>query len=821
MVPKKNTGRTPTGVFLFALVVGILLLHCAAELPARPLALAAFGAGGAGFLLVVCGLRIPSRLIFLLALSGGLACGWGYAALRAEARLAEDLPPEWEGRDLRLVGRIASLPVEFAGGQRFVFETETVDALALKPGTSLPRRLWLSHYFPARREGHAPLRFRAGERWALTARLKRPHGTVNPGGFDYEAWLFTRNLRATGSLRTAPAPIRLAGFQLADAPAAPLAAIHHLRARVREIFRQQLGDAPYGGILTALAIGDQESVTSAQWALFNRTGTTHLMSISGLHVTLFALLLMALTRWLWRCFPRLCRWLPAPRARLCVGAAGALAYALFAGFGVPARRTALMVCLAALVLMLGRKIGAGRLLLLTLAGVTLADPFAPLAPGFWLSFGAVAALIWLGTRSAMPPEEDVPLPPGRWIRRLRQFLTAFGVTQWAAMLATLPILLWVFQQFPLASPLANLIAIPVIGFVVTPLALLAAALALVAPPLASLPLTLANGFMNGLMRILEILAALPLWQPPAADFFAVPLAAAGVFLLLLPRGVAGKFCAVLLLLPLIFWPLPRLAPGTLRVTVLDVGQGQAVLLETAQHRLLYDAGPRYGFGKAADDAARRALLPYFARRGITALDALILSHRDSDHAGGFATLNASLALRRIFSPIPELFGGKPCQRGEAWVWDAVRFEFLHPAPSAIPLKGDNGDSCVLKITTGNGRMLLAGDIDRRTERALLNTYAANRTALAAEVLLLPHHGSKSSSSLAFAAAVAPEWALASVGYRNRFGHPHPEVLERYRLLGTQNFHRTDRDGALLLDFTQDEIRLVSTRATERRYWRMR
>jgi competence protein ComEC len=819
--------RAPEPWALFAGVCGVLALQQTPALPGYGLAILCLGAALGALML-----RLRQRrAAFLLALAAGFLVGFGWAEWRAQTRLAEQLAPEWEGRDISLTGRIVSLPVEFDMGQRFVFQVESVETPNITLGQDMPRRLWLSRYGPAdgntadsNTANRSTATMRVGERWRITVRLKRPHGTINPDGFDYELWLFERNLRATGYVRATPPPSRIDVPGAGSMLSAPMLAVHLLRGAIRDVFRQRLGDAPYGGILIALAIGDQQSVSSRQWAVFNRTGTTHLMSISGLHVTLAAILVMWLTRRLWRFFPSLCHRVPAPRAAILAGTLAALAYALLSGFGIPAQRTFLMLGIAGLALFSGRSPGGGRILLSALTAVWLFDPWAVLAPGFWLSFGAVAALIWINR-----PADGVLFLQGsdqareskeKAVRRsvqdlLVRGLGTFGRTQWAATLATLPVLIQVFRQFPLASPLANFLAIPLISFVVTPLTLLAALLAW-GPGLALLDL--AHAILHPLMRFLEWCAAWPLWQTPTPAPWAVALAALAVGLLLLPRGVPGKSAGFFMLLPLVFWPKPIIAPGELRVTVLDVGQGSAVLLESAGHRLLYDAGPSYGFSRDADDAGHRVLLPYLISRGIGTLDMVVLSHRDKDHSGGFESVRAALPIRRIVSSIPELPGGELCREGMRWTWDGIRFEFLSP-PETRELKGRNDDSCVLGVRTQAGGLLLTGDIEARTERALLARAA--RTPgfpLSAEVLLMPHHGSHRSSTPAFIAAVAPRWALASAGYRNNFRHPRPETLARYAAQGAQT-HNTATEGALILDFSQNGITLTATRETTRRYFR--
>ncbi|WP_303785485.1 DNA internalization-related competence protein ComEC/Rec2 [Azovibrio restrictus] len=780
-----------TSSFLLGGVLGILVLQQQAGLPS-----AGWRWCVAGIVLHFCLLALgrrnfPVGSLLLGTLLAGSCAGFGWAAWRAELRLADALEPAWEGQDLRLTGQVASLPVVFERGQRFEFRVEAVETA----GVRLPERLWLSVYHRGEPEEGGPgaASFRAGERWRLTVRLKRPHGSANPGGFDYEAWLLERNLRATGHVRASPPPERLDAFVAWP----PMNGVHRLRQQLRETFARELGEAPHGGILVALAIGDQRSIPTEQWTVFNRTGTTHLMSISGLHVTLVASLAGWLVLRLWRRFPTLClRW-PAPRAAILAAWLTAVCYALLAGFGIPAQRTCLMLTVVALAMLAGRDVGVGRILLLALTGVLIADPWAVLAPGFWLSFAAVAALLWVSLQL---------LPAGHSGGGWRTWLREFGRTQWAATLATLPILLWVFQQFPLVSPLANLLAIPLVSFLVTPLVLLAAVLA----GWPGLPLlALAHGLLTGLMAALEWLSTLPLWQPARADFWAVLLAMPAVFLLLLPRGVPGRGVAWGLLLPLLFWPRPLPEPGSLRVTVLDVGQGQAVLLETAGHRLLYDAGPAYG----SDDAGRRVVLPYLQHRGIERLDLLVVSHRDNDHAGGLDSLRQGIPVDRLVSSIPGLAGAEPCARGQDWEWDGVRFAFLHPQ-AGRSLSGGNEDSCVLRVASPSGRLLLSGDIGVREEALLVAEQGAE---LSAEVLLLPHHGSTTSSSLPFVAAVGPQLALVSAGYRNRFRHPRPEVLERYEGLGARVW-RTDRDGALILDFAGGRVNLQSWRQAGQRYW---
>ncbi|WP_416336519.1 DNA internalization-related competence protein ComEC/Rec2 [Dechloromonas sp. A34] len=505
----------------------------------------------------------------------------------------------------------------------------------------------------------------------------------------------------------------------------------------------------------------------------------------------------ALFGWLvsfgWRRVPRLALALPAQKAGLLAACTAAMLYALLAGFAVPAQRTLYMLMVAALAMLSGRIVAPSRTLLLGLLVVLLIDPWAVLAAGFWLSFGAVGALLYVGSAKI-----------GRG-RGWRERLGAWGGVQWAATLASLPVLLLVFQQFSLVSPLANAVAIPVISFIVTPLALLGA----LVPwwPIAAV----AHLAMDWLMLFLDWCATWPVWQAPAPPLWAAVAAGLGVALCLLPRGMPGRAIGLFLLAPALFWPVDRPAPGEAWITVLDVGQGLASVVRTRDHTLIYDPGPLYS---AESDAGQRVVVPYLRRLGINRVDLLMVTHRDSDHAGGSASVQSALTVDAIRSSVPEI-PGEPCLAGQGWNWDGVLFEVLHPvAEQATARQKTNHHSCVLRVTAGDKRMLLTSDIEAADEAALLARYPGQ---LAADVLLVPHHGSRTSSTPAFLDAVAPASAVIPVGYRNRFGHPKSEVLERYAAREIPLW-RTDRDGAVEIRLAVGGLALSGWRAQYRRYW---
>jgi len=432
-------------------------------------------------------------------------------------------------------------------------------------------------------------------------------------------------------------------------------------------------------------------------------------------------------------------------------------------------------------------------LLLALLVVLLIDPWAVLAAGFWLSFGAVGALLYVG--SAVVGEAD------GWRARIR----SWGVVQWAATLASLPVLLLVFQQFSLVSPLANAVAIPVVSFIVTPLALLAA----IIPwwPIAAL----AHAVLGWLMLFLEWCATWPVWQAPAPPLWAAVVAGLGVAICLLPRGMPGRLLGVALLLPAIFWPVERPAEGEAWVTVLDVGQGLATVVRTRDHTLIYDPGPLYG---AESDAGQRVVVPYLRSLGIDAVDVLMVTHRDSDHAGGMASVQSALAVGKVLSSLGD-GAGEPCRNGQNWDWNGVRLTVLHPeAEDYAEKRKSNNLSCVLRIEASGKRMLLTSDIEARDEAAMLQRDPA---ALAADVLLVPHHGSRTSSTPEFIAAVGARDAVIPVGYRNRFGHPKADVVERHAASGARLW-RTDRDGAVTVRLAPEGVGVSAWRQDQRRYW---
>ena len=775
---------------IIAFAFGVLLLQQQAVLPElRTIGLLV----AAALLLAAVRCQRPAAPTAVLLAASLL--GYAWAAGVATLRLADALPAAVEGRDLHVVGVVSKLPQRLENGTRFDFSVESADA-------PVPAHVSLAWYRGWRREaGEAAVpvsapAVHAGERWRLTVRLRRPHGNLNPDGFDFEAWLLEAGIRATGVIRPAPDNQRLDAFVRT-----PGNLVERLRESVRSRIVAALPEAPYAGVLVALAVGDQQAIGAGQWQLFARTGITHLMSISGLHVTMLAGLAYLLTSWLWRLSPALMLRLPAQKAAVLGGFFAAFGYCLLAGFAVPAQRTLYMLAVVAAALLSNRSTSVSRVLALALLLVLLVDPWAVLAPGFWLSFCAVAVLFYAGSGR---------LGPGHW-------LGAWARAQWAVTAAMIPALLLLFQQFSLVSPLANAIAIPVVSFVVTPLVLAAAAL-----PHSGFLLQLAHLVTSWLMTLMQWLSELPwaVWQQPEPPLWSVLAALLGGVWLLAPRGFPARFLGVAAMLPMLLVAPPRPAPGDARITTLDVGQGLALHVQTAHHDLIFDAGPRYS---TEADSGKRIIVPYLRSRGVARLDGLIVSHQDNDHAGGAASLLEALPVGWLASSLPagHALLAAPvkavrCQDGQAWRWDGVGFALLHPSADQYQreTKRSNDLSCVLRVDNEHGSLLAAADLEGRAETALLGRHLRE---LASDVLIVSHHGSRSASSPAFIAAVGARAAIFSVGYRNRFHHPSAAVLERYRASGAA-LYRTDRDGAVSLNLGSPAATIVTEREERRRYW---
>ena len=744
-----------------------------------------------------------------------LACavvGFGQTGWRASVFQRHGLAVELEGQDLRVSGIVDAMPQSGQAGTRFRLQVEdartAVDGqvvplpaliyLGWYPGSATAPPLGAADEFAELKRPPQPLR--AGERWQMTVRLRAPHGNRNPHGFDYELWLWEQGLQATGYVRS--------GSQ--DAAAQPLGQtgrrpVELARQGVRDRIFDRVAERQTAGLIAALVVGDQNAIERADWDLFRATGVAHLMSISGLHVSMFAWLAGALVGMAWRRSAWLClRW-PAPHAALLGGIVLALAYAVFSGWGVPAQRTVWMLATAGLLRLSGRRWPWPAVWSLVCAVVVAVDPWSLTQAGFWLSFVAVGVLFAsdLGDTAARAT------PAAAVVARLRAALRE----QALITMALTPLTLVLFGQVSVVALVANALAIPWVTLVITPLAMLG----VVAAPL----WLLAAAAVDALGSFLQWLAQWPFatlavarspWWVGASGLLGGMLLAMG-----LPWTL--RLAGLPLLLPLLLWQSPRPAVGEFDLLAADIGQGNAVLVRTAGHALLYDAGPRYSLDS---DAGHRVLVPLLRALGVQ-LDRLLLSHRDSDHTGGALSVLAMQPQAELLSSIEgehvlqSVRTVQRCQAGQRWSWDGVEFSVLHPQPADYAgHPRPNALSCVLRIASQSGISprvaLLVGDIEAPQEHALV----AAGAALRADLLLVPHHGSRSSSSGEFLDAVAPRVALVQAGYRNRFGHPAPAPMQRYRERGIEVIDSPHCGAALWRSVQPQQVHCERTQSA--RYW---
>lgn len=754
-----------------ALLLGVLLVQWLPALPPRGLSLLLLPPVALAFW---CWPRWRLPLCGCAGVLWAMACG----AAAMDARLPRDL----EGRDVLVTGRIAQLPLLRDDATRFALD---VDGASLD-GKPLPLRgrTMVSWYDDA--PPLAPC-----ERWRLRLRLKRPRGLLDPGAADGERMALQRRIVATGYVRADAADARLARAA---------GCVDGLRDAVSRGIAARVGDPHDAALLQAFSVGDTRGLCQDDWEVARANGIPHLIAISGFHVGVVAVIGAWLAGALYLLWPGLALRLPRVQAQ----AAGALLlagmYGALAGFGLPTVRTLLMIAVVGLARCARRGGHGAHSLALAILAILVFDPLSVLAAGFWLSFTGVALLmLCLQSRE----------------RGLRAFLRELTAGQLLMTVSLLPLTLWFFGEASLVGALSNLVAVPFVSFVIVPCVLLGTVLLGLCPPCATPVLWLAAKLAHAQWWLLERMATWPgaHWYLPEVQPWALLLSTLGALWLFMPRGVPLRALGCILFLPLLWPPLPRPADGAFQAWVLDVGQGLSVLLRTRGHALLYDTGARYPSGY---DLGEAVVLPSIHALGIARLDVLMVSHADNDHAGGAAAVAAAFPAARRYAGEPQRMPVpmQRCLAGQAWTWDGVRFRVLSPSADRGGKRNDR--SCVLLVDGVHGAFLLAGDISSSVEPAVADALGDGPPP----VLLVPHHGSKTSSGADFIGAVAPPFAVVSAGWRNRFGHPAPVVLARYASAHVPVLNTAD-NGAIALDFPVDGPARVTARWRLRdpRYWR--
>ncbi len=709
-----------------------------------------------------------------------ISLGFLWALLCAHKVLSWNLPTEIEGKPLLIRGYIASIPNEIDNGTSFLFSLKTIQSTHVNTLIKLSAR------------DNDLKKFRAGDRWQFLVKLKRIHGLMNPGGFDYESWAFQEGIRATGYVISNTQNILLEshwthGF------------LNRLRQRLKEKIEENLPLSNTSPWIVALAVGERQNISTENWEVLRNTGTNHLMAIAGLHIGFMSGLVFFLASQCWRRIPRCALIIPAQLVGGFFAFLTAILYGALAGFSIPAERACIMLSVALLMLLMRRTILSWQAWFIALLIVLLINPMSVLTDSFWLSFCSVALIIY---------GVSARLHPNKWWWKL-------GRIQWVIALGLIPLSIGLFQQVSFISFIANSIAIPWVGFIIVPFTLMGCFVLIFSVKLGGFILTVTDKSLAILWKILTYFSHLP-W---ANEYLMMPndwillAACVGVVIILLPSGFKGKGLGILWFFPLFFYHYPTPAWGEIVFTLLDVGQGLSTVVQTKNHVLVFDTGAKIGTHYDMGDSV---VAPFLRSIGIKKIDELVISHPDNDHIGGAKSLFHYFKIQQAQTSTPDEllpFPSQYCLRGNSWEWDGVQFKFLYPTPDNLNL--DNDSSCVLLITNSMHRsILLTGDIEKWAENYLVENEGKN---LAIDILVAPHHGSKTSAVDEFIQNTHPSYVLFPVGYRNRYHFPHVIVIEKYEAIHA-NLLRSDTSGAIQFTLAEKVGAPVQYRLENQRYW---
>ncbi len=712
------------------------------------------------------------RVFYCFAL--GIILGFSWSNHHYVKILAWHLPQEMVNKEVNIKGEVIGEVIHKNKNMKITIQMTHLEGANLR--TSTPK-LEVNWYKPVKR-------IKTGDIIEAKVKLKPIHSFSNPGGWDEEKFYFLKGIRAKGNLR-----------QLISVKTHHKHPIMAFRMKVSNKLKEIFPNEKFVPVISALTIGVKSDLDYDLRSVFQKTGTSHLLAISGLHIGLLATLCFFISRKIVCFFPRLLLYQPA----MCWAAAStiliSLLYALLAGFSLPTQRAFIMISVVMLGICFRRKVLSWQSYFLAMLLVILSNPLSVLQPGFWLSFLAVLSLMLVSHASSTHKIIN-------WLK-----------PQWAIFCMLIPLTILFFNMVSLVSPIANMIAIPIVACVVVPLSLLGVFLLMICEPLAEFFLSIAMSIFSYTWHVLEYLTNIPYahFSFSTPSMLALVLSVIGVIVILLPKGVPGKYLGVILFLPLIFSKNQLLPPGALQVSVLDVGQGLSVVLETQNHTMLYDTGPRFG---RYQNAGNQIITPFLQTRNINHIDRILISHVDMDHRGGLSGLQG-FTVDEIQTSEPEVISpfATLCEKGQSWEWDGVLFEILHPNGVEV-LR--NNRSCVLKVTTNTQSILLSGDITQSVEKKLLYQQAE---LLQSDILIVPHHGSRTSSSIDFIKAVSPDYAIYSAGQNNIYGLPKREVWENYANAGAKNL-LTCQTGAIIFTLGRSDHLTPPTiwRDTAKRIW---
>ncbi len=720
----------------------------------------------------------PPNLKKLYFLLFSMIIGLSWAVVCEMPILSFKLPLQWLGKNVLIRGKIVSIPKATPLADTFYFRLSEFNH---KPESSLIRLAW---YRP-----HP--RIMVDDRWQLTVRLKPPHGLHNPGGFDYQRWLFLKGVRASGYV------VNHRNVRLLKRSNS-ITSMARLREQVQMMITHAVHKQAIAAILAALTVGSRALMSHSEWQVFQATGTSHLMAISGLHIGLVAAAAYFLISALWRLSTFLCLRIPAMQASAVGAIVFAMAYGLLAGFSLPTQRAVIMITVLMISQLFYQSIPIWRRLLLAFAVIIMLQPLALYSVSFWLSFVAVGSIAY-GMAGRAKSQH-----------RVRQW----GRLQWVLLIGLAPLTLLFFKKISLVMLIANLVAVPWVGFIIVPLCLIACLSSLISNHLATTLFFLTGKVMWPLWWWLQWLAKLPnvSWHHAIVNEWVFLSSVIAALLLLAPKGFPARWLGLIWALPLFFYSVSKPPLRAIKLTLLDVGQGLSVIVQTAHHLLLYDTGPK---SRGGFDAGQSVIIPYLRFLNIKSIDQLVVSHGDNDHIGGAKAVLAMFPVQNIITSVPSQFvyyNAKRCYDGEHWQWDGVKFSMLYPPKNQSYQV--NNSSCVLRIDNGKRVILLTGDIEADAEKTLLTHH---KDQLSADLLIAPHHGSATSSTPAFIDVVDPKYVLFPVGEYNRYHFPAKSVLQRYHHLGSK-IYTTAKSGAILVDVASNgNIRIRPTKKL-RYYW---
>lgn len=756
-------------------LIGASALNCLSTLPHLEYVVGVFC--GSIFLITPY-IWFSNKKIVRKSLSVLLAAivGFSWATFQASQKFLWRLPLDDIQRPLMICGKVVGINQLHEKTLKFDVEISEYDGKRLKHHPKV-RLYWKN----------ASVRLKEDDKLCGTVKLKHPWRLANPGGFDQEKQYFLEGICAQGKL------LKIADYQITNKRT-----LARWRQHLNDRMQEMLDKKPFLGVIQATTVGIYQNIPSEQWKVFQATGTTHAIAISGLHISFIAMIFGNFITLLVKRFYVLTSIFPAK----CYGAIAALisafCYSAIAGFSIPTQRAFIMIAVSLSALLKRQPVLSWNGLALAWLGILCLDPLATLQMGFWLSFGCVSALIYGGSH----------------VNSLSVW-QKYVIPQCVVFIGLLPLCSFYFQQVPLLSPIANMIAVPIIDIVVVPASLIGLLLMEIFPRCGLLCFSIAHELLVVIWWLLEKIACLPfnIWQQGEIPLIYLSFALIASLFLLAPKGLPGKRFCWLGFLPMIFYHKPSLHYGECHFTLLDVGQGLAAVIQTQHHTLLYDAGPLYG---KAGNAGDRVIIPFLHSRHIKKLDKVIISHSDLDHRAGLKGLR-HWPKGEILSSEPERLDqfSRVCVAGESWEWDGVVFTLLSPSSKLKDTKRNNL-SCVLKVATKHHSILLTGDIEQRAEKRLLTEMSA---ALQSTILVVPHHGSLTSSSISFVEKISPQYALFPVGIANQYGFPKPAVLKRYEEVGSQNL-LSWQTGALMFELKdhKDLSPPICWREMTRRYW---